>query len=382
MTDGPMTEGPVITSWRAPGRVNLIGEHTDYNSGFALPMAIEAGCTATIARGDGDELIIRSVQEDDEVRVGRAELAPGRVTGWGAYPAGVVWALGRRGIDVPGLDVRVDGDVPLGAGLSSSAALSCSVAAAVNDLLGADLSRADLVAVARSAENDFVGAPTGGMDQLASVFCVADHALLCDMRSLTTRSVPFDLAAAGLVLVIADTRAPHRHADGEYAARRQSCEQAAELLGVASLREVQDADHDAILRRLGELGGDDADVLVRRVRHILTENARVLQVVDLLDRHEIDAIGPLLTASHASMREDFEITAVEVDVAVTSALAAGALGARMTGGGFGGCVISLVAQAQADDVEARLTRDFAGAGFAAPQIWRARAGPGTHARPV
>ena len=357
-----------MISWRAPGRVNLIGEHTDYNGGFALPMAIEAGCTATVASTSDGRVTIHSAQEDDEVSLRPGDLEPGRVDGWAGYAAGVVWGLRRRGVPIGGLDIGVDGDVPLGAGLSSSAALSCSVAAALNDLLGAGLARTDLVALARAAENDFVGAPTGGMDQMASVFCTEAHALLCDMGSVSTRPVPFDLAAAGLALVIADTRAPHRHADGEYAARRNSCEQAAGLLGVETLRAVQDEDHAEILARLARVGGADADVLVRRVRHILTENARVLRTVQLLDRADLASIGPLLSASHRSMRDDFEITVAEVDRAVDAALAAGALGARMTGGGFGGCVIALVEQDALDAVSGRIESEFAAAGFDPPRL--------------
>ena len=360
--------------------MNLIGEHTDYNDGFVLPMAIEAGCTATVRRAAGGSTTIRSVQEDEPVIIAAGGLEPDLVGGWTGYPAGVLWALARRGHAVPALDIEVDGDVPLGAGLSSSAALSCSVAAAVNDLLGMGLDRSELVELARTAENDFVGAPTGGMDQMASVFCTEAHALLCDMQSVTTRQVPFDLAAAGLTLLIADTRAPHRHADGEYAARRRSCERAAELLGVSSLRDVQDDDHGHVLDRLARAAQADADaaVLVRRVRHVLSENARVLQVADLLDHNDLTAVGPLLTRSHESMRDDFEITVPEVDCAVAAALAAGALGARMTGGGFGGSIIALTGADAVDAVGERIRADFAAARFELPLVSAARAGAGVH----
>ena len=268
-------------TWRAPGRVNLIGEHTDYNDGFALPLAIAEGCTATATvRGDRT-LHIRSAQASESASVELADLRPETVEGWAAYVAGVIWALAERGVSAPGLDIAVDGDVPLGSGLSSSAALSCSAASAVNDLLGLELNSADLVELARICENDFVGAPTGGMDQLASIRSEAGHVLLCDMRSLDTRAVPMDLAAAGLTLLVTDTKAPHQHADGEYRARREACEQAAGLLGIGSLREVQDDDHHDVLDRLRKAAeaatdGDDGDVLVRRTRHILTENDRVL----------------------------------------------------------------------------------------------------------
>jgi galactokinase len=204
----------------------------------------------------------------------------------------------------------------------------------VNDLLGLGRSRADLVKLTHRTENDYVGAPTGGMDQMAALLCEADHVLLCDMRAWSGEPVPFDLDAAGLTLLVVDTHARHRHADGEYADRRAACEKAAGLLGVRALRDVTDLE-DA-LARLGD------DVLGRRVRHVVTENARVLSTVQLLRDGRLRDIGPLLTASQASMRDDYEISAPEVDTAVEALLGAGALGARMTGGGFGGCVIALV----------------------------------------
>jgi galactokinase len=367
---------PVV--WRAPGRVNLIGEHTDYNDGFALPFAIAEGCTTTVSRLDRPVLRLSSAQEDAPVEVALDGLEPDAVQDWAAYPAGVVWALRRHtpvSID-GGLDIHVDGDVPLGAGLSSSAALSCSTAAALNDFFGLDLAQADLVALSRTAENDFVGAPTGGMDQLASVCSTADHALLCDMQSLTTEQVPFGLAAASLTVLVIDTRAPHRHADGEYAARRQACEKAAQLLGVDTLRDVQDR-----FVRTGSVGleerGADAE-MIRRVRHVLTENQRVLQVVDLLRAGEVEAIGSVLSASHASMRDDFEITVPEVDVAAEAATAAGALGARMTGGGFGGCVIALTSLDDVDAVSSAVQSAFAAKDFREPHIFQVRPGPGAH----
>jgi galactokinase len=365
-----------MTRWRSPGRVNLIGEHTDYNDGFALPMAIEQGCTATVTRLDEPLLRIRSAQAPDVVHVALDGLAPSTVPGWGGYAAGVVWALQQRGVAVPGLDIHVDGDVPLGAGLSSSAALSCSVIAAMNDLLALQLSRPEWVALARTAENDFVGAPTGGMDQMASVLSEDRHALLCDMRSLDTTSVPFDLTAAGLQLLVTDTQAPHRHADGAYAERRNACEEAAALLGVTKLREVQTRDHAVVLAQLDGAGGSD-EVLMR-ARHILTENDRVLHTVALLQAGELAAIGPLLTASHESMRVDFEITVEEVDVAVRAALGGGALGARMTGGGFGGCVIALVPDALIERVSARIRGAFAEYRFAEPVLFDAVPSPGAH----
>ena len=378
-------------TWRAPGRVNLVGEHTDYNNGFALPLAIEQGCTATVTVRADRWLHMRSAQAGGSSSVALADLRPDTVEGWAAYVAGVIWALAERGLAGPGLDVAVDGDVPLGSGLSSSAALSCSAASAVNDLLALELSSAELVALARTCENDFVGAPTGGMDQLASIRSAAGHVLLCDMRTLDTRAVPMDLAAAGLRLLVTDTQAPHQHADGEYRARREACERAARLLGVPSLRDVQDDDHDDVLRRLRDAGTSDVgtsdrsggaevdvDALVRRTRHVLTENDRVLSVVARLDAGDVAGIGPLLTASHDSMRDDFEITVPEVDVAVGAALTAGALGARMTGGGFGGCVIALTPSELVADVTAGIATAFADHGFAAPVSFEATPSAGAH----
>lgn len=381
--DGPgATDGAGLPGqsrvWRAPGRVNLIGEHTDYNDGFALPLAIAQGCTATVTVRADAELHVRSAQEDDVTAVALGELSPDTVDGWAAYVAGVVWAVRQRGIDLPGLDVAVDGDVPLGSGLSSSAALSCSVVTALDDLLGLGLTSADQVALARTAENDFVGAPTGGMDQLASICSRAGNVLLCDMRSLDTRAVPMDLTAAGLTLLVTDTQAPHRNADGEYRERRESCEHAASLLGVATLREVQDDDHAEVLERLRAAAGDDADLLVKRARHILTENDRVLAVVAHLDDGDVAGIGPLLSASHRSMRDDFEITVPEVDAAVEAALSAGALGARMTGGGFGGCVIALVASSEVETARTATAAAFARRGFTAPTFFTTAPSAGAH----
>ena len=325
-----------MTIWRAPGRINLVGEHTDYNDGFVLPFALAVGCTATVTDGH-DGWSVRSVQEAEPVvvrRSGRAD-APD-VPDWSRYVLGALWLLADRGVDVPPMRIRVDSDVPTGAGLSSSAALVCSVVRAVDDHLGLGLDDDALVVLARAVENDAVGAPTGGMDQLVSLRGVEGHALFCDMRDTTTRAVPFEPAGDGLSLVVVDTQAPHRHSDGEYGARRRGCEEAARQLGVRALRDVGVDDLDAALERLG------SEEMRRYVRHVVTENARVLETVELLEAGRLSDIGPLLTASHASMRDDFRITVPEVDRTAESLLSLGALGARMTGGGFGGCVIALM----------------------------------------
>jgi galactokinase len=364
-------------SWWAPGRVNLIGEHTDYTGGFVLPLALPNGVAAAARVATGPVLRARSLRERETVEIPLAEIAPGKVDGWVAYVAGVAWALREAGHDVPGLDVVVDGDVPVGAGLSSSAALECAVAVAWNDLGGLALTSDDLAAAARRAENDVAGAPTGVMDQMASLHGRAGHLVFIDTRSLAVEHVPFDPPAAGLSLLVIDTKAPHALVDGEYAERHRSCAEATARLGVPALRDVSVEDLDAELARLGQ--GPEGDLLRRRVRHVVTENARVLDVVTAL-RSGADPrrIGPTLTASHASMRDDFEITVPEVDAAVDAALQAGAHGARMTGGGFGGCVLALVETDQADPVLAAVTAAYAAAGYRAPTGFVAAAADGAH----
>lgn len=357
--------------WRAPGRVNLIGEHTDYNQGFALPFAIDAACTATLARVDEAVVTVRSTKRADAVVIPLRDLRPG-VGEWAGYAAGAVWVLRERGYDVPGLSIDVDSDVPTGSGLSSSAALVCSVTTALVDLLGLELSAAELLAITRAVENDYVGAPTGGMDQLAALRCTVDHALFCDMRSLAVEQVPVELDSAGLTVVVLDTRAAHRHADGEYRQRREGCERAARLLGVAALRDISIEDLDATLQRLPE------DELRRYTRHIVTEDERVLRCVELLRAGDTAAIGPLLSASHASMRDDYRITIQELDVAADTFVRAGAEGARMTGGGFGGCVIALIASELVTDAVAAVEREYAARGFREPAHFTVRPAAGAH----
>ncbi|NEK86424.1 galactokinase [Blastococcus saxobsidens] len=351
--------------WAAPGRVNVIGEHTDYNGGFVLPVALPHTTRAAVARRDDGLLVLASAQHPgDDAEVAVVDLEPGRPGGWAGYPAGVVHALAEQ---VPGgLTVLVDGNVPAGAGLSSSAALSCSVALAVRDLLDLDLDGDALIDVARRAENDFVGAPTGVLDQSASVLCTAGHALFLDTRDGAREQVPLDLAAAGLALLVMDTGTTHDHAEGGYRDRRRECEQAARRLGVELLREVDDV---AALAPLAD-GTEDGEVLLRRARHVVTEDARVLEVVATL-RGDADprAIGPVLTAGHESLRDDFQISVPLIDVCVEAALAAGAHGARMVGGGFGGSVLALVEAGAADDVTAAVTERFAAEQHPAPRTF-------------
>lgn len=354
-----------MTRWWAPGRINLIGEHTDYNGGFVLPLALDMGCACTVSAARSG-LTVVSAQQAGEVSVPVTGLARApEVPDWARYVLGAAWLLADHGVEVPPLRISVDSDVPVGAGLSSSAALVCSVVRALDDHLGLGLSGDALLELSRAVENDAVGAPTGGMDQMVSLRAEAGHVLLCDMRTLESETVTFDLAAAGLELLVVDTRAPHRHVDGEYASRRAACEAAATALGVPALRDVED-----LAEALARLA--DAEQR-RRVRHVVTENRRVVDVAGLLRAGDIASVGPLLTASHVSMRDDFEITVPEVDTAVEALLGAGALGARMTGGGFGGCVIALLDEGRRADVEVEVLRAFSERGFDTPVVFTATA---------
>ncbi|TLM84750.1 galactokinase [Pseudarthrobacter sp. NamE2] len=349
--------------WQAPGRVNLIGEHTDYNEGFVLPFAIDRTARVAVAvRPDDTVRLLSTYGDPGIVSASLDDLQPGSAKGWTKYPLGVMWALRERGIDVPGIDLLLDSSVPLGAGLSSSHAIECAVITALNELTGAGLQAQEMVLATQEAENDFVGAPTGIMDQSASLRGAHGHAVFLDCRDQNARLVPFETEPAGLVLLVIDTKVSHSHADGGYASRRASCELGAEVLGVKALRDVQVGD-------LEEASGLLDSVTFRRVRHVVTENDRVLQTVELLADRGPSAIGHLLDASHASMRDDFEISCPELDVAVDTSRAAGAIGARMTGGGFGGAAIALTPAGEEQKVRNAVVQAFAGAGFAAPDIF-------------
>ena len=352
--------------WLAPGRANLMGEHTDYNDGFVLPFALTQGVTAAAARRAAPRLTLCSRQEpQNAVEIALDGLAPGRVTGWAAYPAGVAWALQAAGHRVPGACIAVDSDLAAGAGLSSSAALECATALALTELGELTIPRAELVTLACRAENEFVGVPTGIMDQSASLLCRAGHALLLDCRSLEASQVPFDPGAAAASLLLINTRARHELTDGEYGQRRAECEEAARRLGLSSLRDLTDlADADSLTD----------PVLRRRVRHVVTDNQRVLEVVALLrapggpSADTYREIGRLLTQAHVSLRDDFEVSWPEADAAVEAALAAGAAGARMIGGGFGGSVLALVPAASGGPVRDAVTGAFARRGWTAPEF--------------
>ncbi|AUG80535.1 galactokinase [Kitasatospora sp. MMS16-BH015] len=359
--------------WAAPGRVNLIGEHTDYNEGFALPFAIDRHTRAAARRRTDDTVrVASSAAGFAPVEIALDEADPEKIEGWAAYPLGVLLVLRGLGHRVPGLDIMVESEVPVGAGLSSSAALCCSVALAVNELAGLGLSPQALVEITRQAENQVAGAPTGPLDQSASLLGVRDAAVLLDCRTLAAEPLPLGLDAAGLTILVLDTRAEHAHCDGGYAARRAGCEQAARTLGVPALRDLTEDELTGRARHLLDPRS------YRLVRHVVTENARVLETAALLESSGPGAIGPLLTASHASLRDDFQVSCAELDAAVEAALGAGALGARMTGGGFGGSAIALVPVPAAEAVAEAVTARFAVEGFAEPSVFAVRADEAAH----
>ncbi|WP_406451001.1 galactokinase [Streptomyces sp. NBC_00876] len=356
--------------WAAPGRVNLIGEYTDFNDGFVMPLALPHTARAAVARRTDGELRLHSTDVPGGVVQLRVdELTPNEGHGWAAYPAGVVWALREAGHEITGADIQLSSTVPTGAGLSSSAALEVVTGLALNDLFGLGLTAAELAVLAQRAENGFVGVPCGVMDQMASACCTEGHALHLDTRDLTQRQVPFDLTAHGLQLVVVDTRVKHALGDGAYAERRAGCEEGARVLGIATLRELAYEGLGAALDTLAEAGADES--VVRYVRHVVGDNQRVEQVIALLDAGDVRAAGPVLTAGHLSLRDDLRVSCVELDLVVETANAAGALGARMTGGGFGGSAIVLVEEEQADTVVKSVREAFAAAGYAAPGVFPA-----------
>jgi len=359
--------GPAPTGvWRAPGRVNLIGEHTDYNQGLVLPFAI-AEAVHVAASSRSDRVLGVSSREFGTAEVDLASGVPR--TDWLRYPEAAVRTLERSGVPVVGIDLTIESAVPVGAGLSSSAALLCAVLLAATDLAGVGLEPEALALLAQRAENEWVGVPVGVMDPMASMCSIEGHALFLDCRSLEYSPVPLagPPGTDPLSILVVDTRAHRELVTGEYAKRRASCEGAAAALGVESLR-------DATIDMLAASSLDEVEV--RRARHVITENQRVVETVDLMRRHRLEEIGPLLEASHRSLAEDYEVSIPELDVAVEASVEAGALGARMTGAGFGGCAIALAAESMLEGVASAVGEAFAARGFILPSFMRAWPGPG------
>lgn len=342
----------------APGRVNVIGEHVDYSDGFVLPFAISSRTTVALKKRSDKKIRLASAQRQSSVfETSIDNLKPGADGKWERYPLGVIWALGIK----DGLDIFVDGKVPLGAGLSSSAALECSIATALNELFKLNMDVRDLARATQRAENDFVGMPCGIMDQSISLMGKAGFALLLDCRDLSTKLVPMDLASSDLELLIIDTQAHHALVDGGYAERRAACESAASKLG-KTMRELT-------LSELESEKGKLKDTEYRRAHHAVTEIARVLECVDALEAKDFIKVGQLINQSHISLRDDYNVSCPELDVAVDASLSAGALGSRMVGGGFGGSAIALVKRENIDKTKSAVTKAFIENGFKAPRFF-------------
>jgi len=335
-----------------------MGEHLDYNGGPVLPIAIDRQTTAAVEVREGEEVEVVSDSEEGTARFS-LNTSPGDVEGWAAYVAGVFWALRDAGHRLPAAALQISSDVPTGGGLSSSAALECSVAVALRDLAQLQIDDIALALLAQRAENDYVGVPSGAMDQLASVCAEAGKAVLIDTVQPTVTPVPAHWRDDRIHLLVIDTRAQHALGDGEYAQRRQECEEAAAALRIGSLAEVG----------VDDTAGLDDAVLRRRARHVATEVQRVHAAADALRDRQWRRLGELFDASHASLRDDFEVSSPELDAAVDAAVAAGALGARMTGGGFGGSAIALVRQEHCDAVADQCRHAFAQAGWEEPHVF-------------
>lgn len=362
---------PPAGVWAAPGRVNLMGEHTDYNRGLCLPIALEHATYAAMDIRDDGGVSASSDRVAGGFVAGPDRLGPGMVSGWASYVAGILWAARRDGLDVPGVDIVVSSTVPVGAGLSSSAALECAVGIGLCELAGLGLDEAvrrRLVDICGVAEREVAGAPTGGMDQTVALFATSGNALLIDFCDLSTRAVPWSPEDDDLELVVIDTRVSHALGQGGYGDRRSECERAAAALGVDSLADVEVDD----LARLGD------PLLLRRARHVVTEIGRVELAVDAMVERDWARLGRLFDASHATMRDDFEISCPELDAACESARRAGAIGARMTGGGFGGSAIALVPTDRVAAVRTSVATEFAARNWNPPRFLPARAAGCAH----
>jgi galactokinase len=343
----------------APGRVNLIGEHIDYSEGFVLPFAIKDRTLVAARKRDDSTVRIASAQRRSKiVTVDISEVRPGLKGEWERYALGVLWSMGVKS----GVDLLIDGHVPLGAGLSSSAALECSVATAMNHLFDMGFNLEELARLTQKAENQYVGVPCGIMDQSVSLMASRGFALLLDCRDLSTRNIPFDVASHGLELLIIDTQAHHALTDGGYAERRASCEAVAAKLSVKSMRELTMAQLDSARATLSETE-------YIRARHAITEMQRVLDCVDALGSGDFVKVGQLINESHLSLRDDYTVSCPELDTAVEASLAAGALGSRMVGGGFGGSAIALIEAAKTSQTISAIEKAFADKKFKAPRFF-------------
>jgi galactokinase len=356
--------------WSAPGRVNLIGEHTDYNEGYVFPFAINRRTFAALALREDSTVRVASSFSDDIHQVDIANITSDAKNDWAAYPFGVAWAIQQLAeVSASGFDCFIESDVPVGAGLSSSAAIECAVALGLNELWGAGLDRRKLARAGQLGENEIVGAPTGIMDQSASLLGEIDHGVFLDCRSLEATPIELGFSSADLELLIIDTKVAHRLVDGGYAARRAACETGATQMGVTSLRDLSIEDLEKAKEILDE-------VTFRRVRHVVTENQRVLDTIRTLREAGPTALGQLMHASHESMRDDFEISVDELDTAVETAIRHGAVGARMTGGGFGGAAIALTPIGKISEVTLSILAEFEALGYAKPDIFAVSAAPG------
>jgi galactokinase len=343
----------------APGRVNLIGEHIDYSDGFVLPFAIkDRTLVAARKRNDSTVRIASAQRRNKIVTVDISRVKPGLKGEWERYALGVLWALGVK----EGVDLLIDGHVPLGAGLSSSAALECSVATAMNHLFDLGFNLEELARLTQKAENQYVGVPCGIMDQSVSLMATQGSALLLDCRDLSTKNIPFDVASSGLELLIIDTQAHHALTDGGYAERRASCESVVAKLGITSLRELT-------MEQLENSRGLLTETEFVRARHAVTEMKRVIDCVQALSDSNFTLVGELINQSHASLRDDYTVSCPELDTAVDAALAAGALGARMVGGGFGGSAIALIQASKTTETIKTIEKAFSGKKFKAPRFF-------------
>jgi galactokinase len=357
--------GSQATVYRAPGRVNIIGEHTDYNDGFVLPAAIGFSCWVGIAPRTDRKLIVHSDNFGETIEADLDSLKP-RATGkWADYPLGVAWALERAGNRLCGANLFIDGEVPLGAGLSSSAAVEVAIGYALLDAAHYPINATNLALLCQHAENEFVGARCGIMDQFASCHGRAGHALFLDCRSLDFRLLCFP---PQLHLAICNTMVRHELAASEYNTRRAECEEAVRRLGrvlpgIRALRDVTLAqldDHRALL----------TDTIYKRCRHVISENERVQEASFALQTGEIGALGQLMVDSHRSLRDDYQVSCSELDIMVEIALRQrGVYGARMTGGGFGGCTVNLVAAEDSLEFQRRVAAEYEAASGLRPDIY-------------